>query len=385
MKKVRIGIIGVGIMGEAHAVYLQGGAVSGAELTAICDADPGHLARFEKVEKFSDSRRLIRSGLVDAVLIATPHYTHTTIGIDALQQGLHVLVEKPISVHKADAERLVAAHQGKHQVFAAMFNKRSDPVYRKAKQLLDQNELGDLTRVNFIITDWFRTEAYYASGGWRATWLGEGGGVLLNQCPHQLDMLQWLCGMPMRVQSQVRLGARHAIEVEDEVTAILDYANGASGVFITSTGEAPGTNRIEICGERGKLLIENNTLRFTRNEIPMTEFSRSSPHFFARPPVWEVTFPRLQGGGGHRDMTQNFVNAILEGEPLLAPAGEGLHSVELGNAMLLSGLTGKPVDLPLNGALFKRFLNQLIRDSQLEKKAAVRQAGKARKRTQAKS
>ncbi len=368
MKKVRLGIIGIGGMGGNHARYIQAGDVPRCDLTAVCDIVPKYLDRFDGVEKFDDSRKLIRSGCVDAVLIATPHYGHTTIGIDALNQGLHVLVEKPISVHKADCERLIAAHKGKRQVFAAMFNMRTNPVYRKAKQLLENNEIGELVRVNFIITSWFRTEFYYASGGWRATWRGEGGGVLLNQCPHQLDLLQWLCGMPSKVQSTIRLGARHNIEVEDEVTAMMEYPNGASGVFVTSTGEAPGTNRLEICGERGKLLIEDGTLRFTRNEIPATEFSRTTNQKFARPAVWDITFPGVSNGGGHKDITLNFVNAIIDREPLLAPARDGIHSVELGNAMLLAGLTGKPVDMPLNSAVFERRLKQLIRTSKFEKK-----------------
>lgn len=368
MKKVRLGIIGIGGMGGSHARYVQAGAVPRCALTAVCDIVPEYLDRFEGVEKYEDSRDMIRSGSVDAVLIATPHYGHTTIGIDALNQGLHVLVEKPISVHKADCERLIAAHKDEKQVFAAMFNMRTNPIYRKAKQLLDNHELGELVRVNFIVTSWFRTEFYYASGGWRATWSGEGGGVLLNQCPHQLDLLQWLCGMPAKVQSIIRLGARHDIEVEDEVTAILEYANGASGVFVTSTGEAPGTNRFEICGERGKLLIENGALSFSRNEIPATEFSRTTDQKFGRPPAWDVTFPGVANGGGHKDITTNFVNAILDDEPLLAPARDGIHSVELGNAMLLSGLTGKPVDMPMKGVTFERRLKRLIRESTFKKK-----------------
>ncbi len=374
MKKVRIGIVGIGGMGGSHARYIQAGDVPRCELTAVCDIVPEYLDRFDGVEKFADSREMIRSGCVDAVLIATPHYGHTTIGIDALEQGLHVLVEKPISVHKADCERLIAAHKRKKQVFSAMFNMRTNPVYRKAKQLMQDNEIGELVRVNFIITTWFRTEFYYASGGWRATWRGEGGGVLLNQCPHQLDLLQWLCGMPAKVQSTIRLGAKHNIEVEDEVTAMMEYPNGASGVFVTSTGETPGSNRLEICGERGQLVIENGALRFIRNEVPATEFSRTTDQKFGRPPVWDITFPGVSNGGGHKDITRNFVNAILDGEPLLAPAREGIHSVELGNAMLLSGLTGKPVNMPMDSAVFERRLKRLIKTSKFEKKTTRRKS-----------
>ncbi|MCZ7640695.1 MAG: Gfo/Idh/MocA family oxidoreductase [Verrucomicrobia bacterium] len=221
-----------------------------------------------------------------------PHYQHTTLGIAALEAGRHVMVEKPISVHKADAERLLAAHQRHPQpVFAAMFQLRTEPRYLKIRRLIQGGELGALVRVSWIITDWFRTEVYYASGGWRATWKGEGGGVLLNQCPHNLDILQWLCGMPARVRGFCQLGRYHHIEVEDNVTAYLEWASGATGVFITSTGEAPGTNRFELCGTRGKVVLENNRLTFTRNETDMVEFSRDARTGFARPEVWNIDIP----------------------------------------------------------------------------------------------
>lgn len=379
MKEVRFGIIGVGGMGTSHANKILAGDVPRGVLKAVCDVNPERFDPFgDGILKFEDSRRLIRSGEVDAVLIATPHYDHTTIGIDALQQGLHVLTEKPISVHKADCERLIAAYKNrprKAQVFAAMFNVRTTPVFQKTRELVQKGELGEFTRVNWIITNWFRTQAYYDGGGWRATWKGEGGGVLLNQCPHQLDLLQWICGLPCRVRGFCGFGKRHHIEVEDEVTAYLEYDNGATGVFVTGTGEAPGTNRLEICGERGKLVVEHGELHFIRNEVPMSEFGRASTASFDRPPVWNVEIPISGTGGQHVEIMRNFVDAILDKTPLIAPAEEGIRSVELGNAMLLSSLTGKTVDLPMNGAAFERRLKKLIRESTFQKKAP---AGKAK-------
>jgi predicted dehydrogenase len=340
-------------------------------LTAVCDADPQRLKTFDKhpqVKQFTDSDALLASGEVDAVLIATPHYYHTTIGIAAFRAGVHVLSEKPISVHKADAERLIAAHDAaKGLVFAAMFNQRTQARYKKVKQLITTGELGEITRVNWIITTWFRTEAYYASGGWRATWRGEGGGVLLNQCPHQLDLLTWFFGMPSMVCGFCSFGKRRNIEVEDEVTAYMEYPNGATGVFVTSVTEAPGTNRLEICGEMGKLVVEGPTLQFTRNEIPMSKFARETDQRFATPPVWNCAIPVEESGGQHAAITQNFVDAILDGAPLAAPGREGIHSVELGNAMLYSGLTGRQARLPLDGAQFERRLKKLIRESRFNK------------------
>lgn len=371
MKEVRLGIIGVGNMGTNHSRRILDGSVDRLKLAAVCDIDPERLKAFDShgdIRQFADSADLIRSGCVDAVLIATPHYAHTTIGVDALEQGLHVLTEKPISVHKADCERLIAAHKNKKQVFCAMFNQRTSAHYRKIKQLVEEGELGELTRVNWVITTWFRTEAYYSSGGWRATWKGEGGGVLTNQCPHQLDLIQWICGMPSMVRGFCSLGKRRNIEVEDEVTAYLEYPNGATGVFVTAVTEAPGVNRLEICGERGRLLFEADKLMFYRNEVPMTEFAKSTSNRFGGMGVWKVEIPVPAKPGGHMAILQNFVDAILDGAELLAPAEEGIHSVELGNAMLYSSLTGKPVQMPLDGAKYERKLKQLIRESRFEKK-----------------
>ena len=369
MDEVRIGIIGVGGMGTSHARYLRDGEVSRCVLTAVCDIVPERLDPFSDLQTFTDSRELIRSGEVDAVIIATPHYDHTTIGIDALDQGLHVLVEKPISVHKADCERLIKAHTNKKLVFAAMFNNRTRARYQKIRQLVQSGELGELVRVNWIVTTWFRTQAYYDSGGWRATWAGEGGGVLLNQCPHELDLLCWFCGMPSRVTAFCGIGKRHHIEVEDEVTAYLEYPNGATGVFVTSTAEAPGTNRLEIVGQRAKLVSEGDDLTLVRNEIPADEFLNTSTLGFAKPPVWNCSIPvKEKQGSTHRLILENFRDAILHGEKLIAPAEEGIHEVELGNAMLLSSLTGKPVEMPMSGRTFERKLKELIKTSTFVKK-----------------
>ena len=372
MDKVRMGVIGVGGMGSHHANYIRNGEVKRAELAAVCDIDESKLKPFGEVKTFTDSAELIRSGLVDAVLIATPHYFHTTIGIDAMNNGLHLLTEKPIAVHKADAERMIAAHKANPKlVFSAMFNLRTEPIWKKLKQLIDSGELGELTRVNWIATDWFRTEAYYASGGWRATWSGEGGGILLNQCPHNLDLMQLLFGMPSKIRAFMAFGAKHDIEVEDQVTAYLEYPNGATGAFIVSTGEAPGTNRLEISGERGKVVVEHGKITFTRNEIPMTEFSRTTPHGFGAPPVWHIDVPVGKGAGGHKVITQNFVDAILDGTPLIAPAEEGIKSVEMATSMIYSQLKDVTVELPLDSAAYESTLKDLIANSKFVKKTAV--------------
>jgi predicted dehydrogenase len=364
--EVRLGVVGVGGMGSHHVRSMP--QIRDCRLTAVCDIVPEKMdAAGEGVNKFIDSAELIRSGEVDAILIATPHYFHTTIGIDALNNGLHVLTEKPVAVHKADCERMIAAHKGGKQVFAAMFNQRTDPHYKRIRQIVKSGDLGEIQRVNWIITDWFRTEAYYASGGWRATWAGEGGGVLLNQSPHNIDLLQWICGLPSRIDARCGFGKYHRIETEDEVTAYLEYPNGATGVFITTTGEAPGTNRLEICGDRGRIVYEGDSVMFTRCETPASEVRSTSPESFGSPGYWNCEIPVRGGGGQHKEILQNFVDAILTGKELIAPAAEGINSVQMANAMLLSAWTGKPVDLPLDGAAYEAALKEKIAKSNFVK------------------
>jgi predicted dehydrogenase len=370
---VRLGVIGLGNMGSAHCRLLR--EVPELALTAVADIDARRLERITgryDCTGFGDGDALLRARLCDAVLIATPHYSHTTIGIQALRMGYHVLVEKPVSVHKADAQRLIGAHvrspRGHAQVFAAMFNQRVHPAYLTIRSLLQNGELGAVRRVHWTITDWFRSQAYYDSGGWRATWAGEGGGVLLNQCPHQLDLLQWLFGMPERLQAFCGFGRHHRIEVEDEVTAYLEFANGATGVFTTTTGEAPGVNRLEVAAEHGLLVYDSATdaIEIVRNAKPVSR-ALAENEGFEKPETSRSSIPVSGDGGQHRTVLQNFASAILRGEPLVAPANEGIHSVELANAMLLSAWRGAPVRLPISARGYARRLRERIAGSSHQK------------------
>jgi predicted dehydrogenase len=353
----------MGIMGSRHAQLVLEGKVSRASLAAIADASPERLAEFPTVRGFADGGELIRSGLVDAVLIATPHFAHTPLGVAALKAGLHVLVEKPISVHKADCQKLLAAHKGRRQVFAAAFQMRTSELARRIHAILHGGELGKIQRMSWTITDWFRSDAYYASGGWRATWEGEGGGLLLNQAMHQLDQLCWFFGVPRRVRAFCGFGRYHSIEVEDDVTAWFEFDGGATGTFIVSTGEAPGTNRLEVAGTRGRLVVEDNKLRLTLNDVATDVFSRTTKEFWIRPPAREVEFPQLDPTSGPVAVIENFADAILDHKPLIAPAAQGLHPVELANAMLLSAWKDDVVELPISARLYARELNRKIAES----------------------
>jgi predicted dehydrogenase len=372
MQHVRLGLIGLGVMGQSHARSLLERKVPHLRLAAVADSDPARVAKFSGIPGFQSDRALIASGLVDAVLIATPHYHHTDTSIAALHAGLHVLVEKPISVQRADCERMMGAYKSHRRlVFAAMFNQRSDPLYRRLRSLVQDGDLGEIRRVQWTVTNWFRPHCYYRLSGWRATWAGEGGGVLLNQCPHNLDLFSWIFGQPQRVRGFCSFGRYHDIEVEDDVTAYFELPGGATATFIASTGEAPGTNRLEVMAERGRVVAENGTLRFTRNRIPTAQFSRTTSKPFAAPPTSERVFAFKDAGGQHVAILRNFADAIRRGTPLIAPAVEGVRSVELANAILLSSWTNQAVDLPLDAALYARWLRRKITASSRTPRAAT--------------
>jgi predicted dehydrogenase len=360
MKRVRIGVVGLGSIGAFHARGLMEGKVRRAVLGAVCDTDPEATRPFAThAAVFPASAELIRSGAVDAVLIATPQSLHTEIGIDALRHGLHVLVEKPLARHLAEGRRLISAHRNRRLVFSIMFNQRADPRHRWIRDALAAGTIGAIQRVHLLMTEWFRTNAYYQSAGWRGTWKGEGGGILMNQYAHHLDLLQWMCGMPKRVRAFCGIGRHHPIEVEDEVTAYFEYKNGATGVFVGATGESPGTNRLEIAGDLGRIVLEGGKLTLTRNAVSAARFRRTSREPMAKPAVRQTAIRSPRAAELHQALTQNFVDAILTGAPLIAPAAEGIRSLELANAMIYSSFKGCTVELPLNAAKYNRLLKHL--------------------------
>jgi predicted dehydrogenase len=365
-KAVNMAVVGVGIMGKAHVKDIA--ALENAQLVAVCDVNrtmADGLADEMQVPSYYDFTAMLQHQDLDAIIISTPHYDHAPISIAALQRGIHVLVEKPIAVHTKAAREMIAAYEQAKLttptlVFAAMFMQRTYGHWQKIKTIIDGGELGQLVRTTWLITDWFRTQSYYDHGRWRATWKGEGGGVLLNQAPHNLDLYQWFVGMPKRVTGFAALGKYHRIEVEDEVTAYFEHENGMIGHFITSTAESPGTNRLEIVGERGKLVYENNMLTLYRNQHSMFEQIKHAAGGFDKVDVVKEDVPfEPPANPGHRDVIENFANAILHGENLIAPAAEGLNSVMLANAILMSSFEGRTMDLPFDEDAYERKLVSL--------------------------
>lgn len=376
MKQVRFGIIGLGDMGLQHARIIME-QIPEARLTAVATrgarvAQLRALPGRQEVRVFETPAQMEESGEIDAVLIASPHRAHVAQAKEAFAAGLHVLLEKPIGVSTQEARELIAAADASGKAFGAMFNQRTHPAYRRMREIVASGELGGIRRTSMIATDWFRAQSYYDSGAWRATWKQEGGGVLINQAPHSLDIWQWVCGMPVRLHAFCGLGRWHDIEVEDDVTAYVEYANGATGTFVACTGEAPGTNRFEISMDGGQLLYENGRLTLTRTQTPVSRFIREYPGGYGKP---EMTVEEITPQGEytmHAGVTRAFARHILFGEPMIADGREGLNSLMLSNAMLLSSAADETLSLPLDARQDARYAQLLAQRAANSREKTVR-------------
>ncbi|MEK5040377.1 Gfo/Idh/MocA family protein [Sporosarcina sp. FSL K6-3457] len=373
MSLVKVGVIGIGNIGSSHVQMLDTGQIKGAILTAICSSNESRIEWVKNhtqgdIQIFQDIDAFLSESGIDAVLIATPHYSHPKLAKMAFAKGIHVLIEKPAGVYTKNVLEMNDAAKASGKVFGIMYNQRANPLYQKLRDLIHSGELGAIKRTNWIVTDAYRPQSYYDSSKWRATWEGEGGGVLINQALHQLDIWQWTTGfMPKSVHAVCSFGKYHDIEVEDEVTALVEYENGATGVFITSTGEAPGTNRFEIVGERGKIVVENETLTFYRLTQSEREFNATFTGGFGEPECWKIDIPVKNDNAGHMLIIQNWVDSIVSGSPLLAPGEEGVKALEISNAIYLSSWLNKTVELPVNPDLFYEKLLEKIYISTFEK------------------
>lgn len=363
MEQVRLGIIGIGGMGTNHLENIMHGEVPNLVVTAVADVRQSRIDwAKEKLPKeiavFSDGRELIDSGKCDAVLIATPHYFHPEFVIYALEHGLHAISEKPAGVYTRQVREMNEAAAKSDKVFAIMFNQRTNCTYRKLHEMIQSGELGQIKRVNWIITDWYRTQSYYDAASWKATWDGEGGGVLLNQCPHQLDLLQWLCGLPVKVRAFCHEAKWHNIEVEDDVTAYMEFENGATGVFVTSTADAPGTNRLEITFEMGKVICEYGKLTLYKLSENERTFCMTEKEGFKSPDVTEIQVETDGMNEQHVGVLKAFTNRILYGTELVASGEEGIRALTLSNAMYLSSWLNETVTIPFDEELFLNELNK---------------------------
>jgi predicted dehydrogenase len=318
----------------------------------------------ENIAYFDDAIDMLDSGKIDSCLVAVPHYDHTFFAVECMKRGIHVMVEKPAGVYTKQVKDM-NEEAAKHPevVFGMMFNQRTNCVYRKMKEIIASGEIGEIKRTSWIITNWYRPQAYYDSGAWRATWSGEGGGVLLNQAPHNLDLWQWICGMPCKVDAKLHFGKWHDIEVEDDVTCYVEYPNGATGTFITTTGDAPGANRFEIVCDGGTLICEGNKLILKKLEMFETEFTKTWTQLFGSPKCEEIVVETDGLNRQHAEVREKFAAAILRDEKLVADGREGINGLTISNAMHLSAWTGKTVELPFDEVLYKDLLMEKVKNS----------------------
>lgn len=370
MDKIRLGIIGMGNMGSGHFANVSAGKCPSVEVTAVCDINAEKIAddsKFGSVKRFTDYKECLDSGMIDAALIAVPHYDHPTIAIECFKRGIHVLTEKPAGVYARQVREMNDEAEKSGVKFGIMFNQRTNPIYAKAREIVQSGQLGQPKRLVWIVTNWYRTQAYYDSGSWRATWNGEGGGVLLNQAPHNLDLWQWIFGMPKRIRAFCTVGKYHNIGVEDDVTIYGEYENGATAVFITTTGEAPGTNRLEISGDRGKIVVEQGKLKWWKLKTPEREFCFAAKEGFVSPETEyeEFTAPEPEG---HPQVLEAFAQSILNGTPMIANGAEGINSLSISNAAYLSAWTDDWAEIPTDEALFEKYLIDLCRRERLTAK-----------------
>ncbi len=370
MDKIKLGIIGFGNMGTGHTSNIMGGNCPEVELVAICDKNPDR-CEFGKnkypdanITYFTDAIEMLDSGLINACLVAVPHYDHAKYSIECMKRGIHVMCEKPAGVYTRQVREMIAESE-KHPevVFGMMFNQRTNPVYRKMHELVHSGKYGEIRRTNWLITNWYRSQAYYNSSDWRATWAGEGGGVLLNQCPHQLDLWQWICGMPVKVQSKIKYGKWHDIEVDDDVTTFVEYENGATGVFITTTGDGKGTNRFEVQMDGAKLVVEDDKLTVTEFDVKESEFTKTNTEVFGSIKTHNLEIEIENTNPQHIGVVNAWAGKILHGTPLIAEGAEGLKGVILSNAMHLSDFLGKEIELPFDEDLYYEELMKRVATS----------------------
>ena len=369
MEKVRYGIIGYGNIGNVHAKNLVAGKIQNAELTAIADINPAKLVAAktvvpETVALFDDAESMMKSGLVDVVVIAIPHYFHAEMAILAFKYNLNVISEKPAGVYTKQAREMNEAAAKSDKLFGIMFQNRTNPLYIKMHEMIANGELGDIKRTSLVVTDWYRSQSYYDSGSWRATWAGEGGGVLLNQCPHSLDLWQWVVGMlPSKVRAFCHNGKWHNIEVEDDVTAYVEYPNGATGIFVTCTADTPGTNRFEIQGDLGKLVCADNKLLFYKLKQGEREFNATYTGGFGEPKFELIAVETPGEFTEHAGILNDFTKALITGSPLFIPGYEGIKGLTISNAIHLSSWLDKTIDLPFDEDLFLSELNKRVKTS----------------------
>ncbi len=390
---VKFGIVGIGQQGSMYSSVMKHGkfmgmdvgGIKGAELVAVCDIletrrEWAKENLGEEVLVYENYVDMLDSGKIEAVIVVTPHYFHPSMAIEAMNRDIHVIVDKPAGVYTKQVREMNEVAESKPNVqFAMMFNQRNNPLYQKLKEIIDSGVLGEMRRSTWTITTWWRPQAYYDMSSWRATWEGEGGGVLINQAPHQIDLWQWLCGMPTKVNAKINYGSHRNIVVDDDVTATVEYENGATGVFITCTHDVVGTDRFEILFDSGKVIVEDSkkiilkklkesensmNKRMTFEDVKTLFMGKGMDEYISK----EIIEFDSAWGRQHAEVIESFVEAINGSGKLIAEGREGIKALSITNAMHLSSWLGKEVQLPIDENLFFEELQKRIKEEKKLKK-----------------
>jgi len=306
---------------------------------------------------YEDYRQMLAEVKPDVAVIVTPHPLHPSMTIDCLRAGCHVLVEKPMAIDVASADEMIEEAKKSGRILAINFQQRFRPVIEKARAIIAAGEIGPLVRT-LSVEPWFRTAFYYRTAVWRAKWTSEGGGVLLNQAPHTLDLLCHLAGMPRKVWGWTRT-LYHAIEVEDTAQAMLEYPNGAPGYLTVSTTEVGVEQRVQIVGEKGAIELVGDKMTVYRIHPSTREFMTGSTEMFAKPETVAEMLDLPDTSGAHVAVYRDLKAAIQEGRPPRADGREAIMSLELANAITLSSYSGQPVTLPLDRKAYGELLADL--------------------------
>lgn len=370
MKKIRIGIIGFGKHGSHYVRrYLETDICKEVELTAIAENNSVRLdwakKHLENVAFFDDAIKMLDSGLIDACQIVVPHPDHYFYIKECFKRGIHVLCEKPLCVYADEARSIIEEHQKHYSdlVFGVMLNQRQNPLFRKLKELLDNKTYGTILRADWTITNWYRNQVYFDESYWHATWIGEAGGLMMNQAIHQLDLWQWLFGLPDRVYAKLGYGKGHDIETDDEASIFFEYNDGVVGTFTASTNDFSGSNCLKIRTDQALLIIENK--KITVKEIKRESASAMHNYqlMYEKPALIETEIKIEGTDPKHEGVVNEFTSAIINKTPLETDGAQGLNSIILANAIYLSSFLNKEIEIPCDEKLYREEFSKRIANS----------------------
>ena len=381
---MKLGIAGIGVIGESYLKLFKEGRIKEGEVAAVASRNTQRVEKIleklnlQEVRVYGSLKEMLEKESLSGVIITTPHKLHVSMMKEALQMGVSVLTDKPLSSTRKEAEEMaVFAKDYPDLVKGVLFNKRANPIHKEIKKIIESGELGILRRALYEVTDYYRSHRYYEESGWRGTYEEEGGGVLMNQAVHQMDLLTWFTDLPKEVMAFLKEGSHRPMTTENDAYLHLFYEGGGVGHFITSTHESPGVHRLELSFDQGQILMENEkTLKITKLQEPEEDFSRKTETLFAHVPgTLEVKeFEPLEDKEEHVRTIENFIRAIEGKEKIQSSLEEAVKSITLVNAAYLSHFTGKKGAMDFSLEEYDRELHRKIQEERALKEE--KQTGK---------